>query len=184
MLDPDIRHALIGRLRRRHPDPAESRIWPEMSVALGASRVDVGLVNGHLTGYEIKSGSDNLNRLPGQVLNYGRCLDRASIVTTESRADSIGDHVPDWWGILIATPGTLGVKLTERRPQRANPDVDPFHVAQLMWRDEAWHELERRGLHHGLRRATRWELWDRLAELPLRELRSCVRSRLKARPAF
>ena len=79
MRDADIRRALVQRLRAARPDPVTDRIWPEMSLALGASRVDVCVINGTLSGYEIKSPRDNLDRLPSQVEHYGRVLDRATI---------------------------------------------------------------------------------------------------------
>lgn len=184
MRDPDIRAELVDQLRAGHPDPVQNRIWPEMAVGLGASRVDVGLVNGMLTGYEIKSAADNLGRLPSQVEHYGRCLDRAVIVTSESRAETIADHVPAWWGITIASAGGGRVVLTESRQPVDNPGLDAFYVAQLLWRDEAYAVLEAMGLHEGLKRATRWVLWDRLAELDLDELRDAVRAQLKARSAY
>lgn len=184
MRDPEIRAALVDRLRETHSDPVNNRIWLEMSVGLGASRVDVGLVNGHITGHEIKSASDNLDRLPSQVLHYGRCLDRAVIVTSENRARGIEDHVPEWWGVIIAYERDREVRLRTQRRARANPVLQPFYVAQLLWRDEAYAELESRGLHDGLRKATRWDLWDRLAELPLPQLRAAVRTRLKARSSY
>lgn len=182
MRDVEIRAALVERLRRSHPDTVENVIRSEMSVGLGASRVDIGLVNGRITGYEIKSDRDNLDRLPGQVEQYGLCLDRAYIVVSERRSESIRSHVPAWWGILTARSGSKDtVVLTETRRPRANPSIDAFSVAQLLWRDEAYEELEIRGLHAGLARATRWDLWDQLATLPLDELRDTVRRRLKAR---
>jgi hypothetical protein len=184
MRDPQIRAALVQRLRASHPDLSQNVIREEMGVGLGASRVDVGLLNGHITGYEIKSSSDNLDRLPGQVEHYSRCLDQAVIVTTERRAESIEGHVPTWWGVLVAIAVDSEVTFREQRPPTANPDVQAFYVAQLLWRDEAYAELASRGLHGDLRRATRWALWDRLAELPIDELRDSVRERLKGRHAI
>ena len=182
MRDPDIRAALVERLRSGHPDVAENLIRSEMTVALGASRVDVALVNGRITGYEIKSDFDTLERLPGQVEHYGRCLDRAVIVVSARRSESIRSHVPYWWGVMVALPGrSIGqVNIRERRRGRANPAIDPFSVAQFLWRDEARDELEARG-HHVASRATRWDMWDQLATLPINELRDAVRARLKAR---
>jgi hypothetical protein len=180
MRDPDIRAALVARLRAGHPDVTENVIRPEMAVGLGASRVDVALVNGRLTGYEIKSDHDNLDRLPSQVEHYGRCLDRAIVVVSERRAHTIRDHVPPWWGVWSAIPDGAGVCLKERRRGRRNPGLDPFYVAQLLWREEARAELVARG-HAVPSKATRWDLWDQLATLPLTELRDAVRARLKAR---
>lgn len=183
MRDPEIRAQLIDQLRAEHPDRRHNRIWPEMSVGLGASRVDVGLVNGMLTGFEIKSAADKLDRLPGQVEHYSRCLDRAVIIASESRAQTIAAHVPEWWGITIALDRAGTVELATSREPRDNPALAPFYVAQLLWRDEAYAVLESLGLHDGLRSATRWSLWDRLAELPIDQLRDEVRARLKARPS-
>lgn len=184
MRDPDIRARLVDQLRADHPDPQRNVIWPEMSVGLGASRVDVGLINGYITGYEIKSAADNLDRLPAQVVNYSRCLDRAVVVTSERRSPTIADHVPKWWGITIAYDRDGRVELDVTREPSDNPDLEPFYVAQLLWRDEAYDALEALGQHEGLKRATRWALWDHLAELPVDELRDIVRARLKARSSF
>ena len=182
MRDPDIRAALRGWIAEGHPDPVENRICEEMAVGLGASRVDVGLINGQITGHEIKSARDNLDRLPSQIEHYTRCLDAAWIVTTERRAVTIEDHVPTWWGVLVACGTEQTIEISVQRPADHNPDIEPFYVAQLLWRDEAYAELESRDLHHGLRKATRWDLWDRLALLPMDDLSAAVRRRLKARP--
>lgn len=184
MRDPDIRAALVDWLRARHPDLRDNRIWPEMTVGVGASRIDVGLVNGRITGHEIKSAVDNLGRLPSQVVHYGRCLDRAVMVTSENRSGTIERHIPSWWGVMIAYERDRQIRFRTQRKQAENPGLDPFYVAQLLWRDEAYAELESRGQHRGLKKATRWELWDRLAELPLTQLRPAVRERLKARTSY
>jgi hypothetical protein len=52
----------------------------------------------------------------------------------------------------------------------------------LLWRDEAYRILESRELHRGMRKATRWKLWQELVTcLSLDELRLEVRETLKAR---
>ncbi|MFQ6170404.1 sce7726 family protein [Oryzobacter sp. R7] len=183
MRDGEIRHVLIEGLRAEHAGQSDVRVWPEMSVCLGASRVDVGLVNGALSGYEIKSDRDNLGRLPSQIEHYSQCLDFASLVVGQRHLSTARSLVPRWWGIVLARP-TEGdsVALVTKRKARRNPALSPFHVAQLMWREEAMAVLRNRGLHHGLSKATRWDLWDLLATLPIDELRSEVRSALTARP--
>ena len=45
-----------------------------------------------------------------------------------------------------------------------NPSPDPYTVAQLLWRDEAMAVLRERNLHRGLSSATRFRLWERMAE--------------------
>ncbi|NMR28644.1 sce7726 family protein [Crystallibacter degradans] len=185
MRDIEIRSALIDQLRSEHPDPVDNRVWSELSLCLGASRVDVCLINGALTGFEIKSPRDNLTRLPSQIEHYNLVLDFASIVSTEKHANKAMGAVPEWWGVMCATQDADSrVRLHWEREPQHNPKIDPLAVAQLLWRDEAFEELSERGLHKGLSKATRWVLWDRLVEmLPLDELQAAVRARLKARPS-
>lgn len=186
--DFEIREALVKHLRADHADPVVNRIWSEFAVCLGASRVDVCLINGSLSGFEIKSPRDNFGRLPSQVEHYGRVLDFACIVTGDKHAQRVVDAVPSWWGVLsaaeVSVDGQLAVELEWARQPTRNPEVDPFSVAQLLWRDEAFDVLRGLDAHAGLQRSTRWDVWDRLVEtVTLDELRDIVRDRLKARPS-
>lgn len=183
MRDGEIRAELSAALRRDHPDPIDTRIWPEMTVGLGASRVDIGVVNGALSGFEIKSDRDNLSRLPRQIEHYGRCLDFAWVVCGEKYLERAKSAVPSWWGVMVAIPGEVAsVDLRVVRAASSNPNLDAFHVAQLLWRDEAHDALVDLG-YQPAAKARRWDLWDLLAaSCELDELRSVVRERLKARP--
>lgn len=183
MRDIEIREALIRWIRGQHSDPASDRIWSEFALCIGAARVDVCLVNGALSGYEIKSPRDNLDRLPTQVDHYGRVLDFATIVTTSKHLPKVRSAVPSWWGIIEVRSNAGTIEFIVRRKGRRNVRTDPFSVAQLLWRDEAYRELEHRGVHSGLSRGTRWDIWDRLvATLSSNELSEVVRTQLKARP--
>lgn len=180
-----IKDALVDQLAATHPDRRANRIWPEMSICLGQSRIDVCLINEQLSGFEIKSDADNTSRLAGQVLAYGRVLDQATLVVEPTRLASAHALVPDWWGLTVAETSGGGVALTVDRAAAANPEQDPYSIAQLLWRDEAYGVLEEFGHHDGLRRSTRWAIWDRLVEsLCLDALKSVVRERLKVRPAW
>jgi hypothetical protein len=147
--------------------------------------VDVAVVNGELSGYEIKSDEDTLARLEGQVDAYGRVLDRAYLVTTSRHFDRALDHVPGWWGVLVARQDGPDVTLTEIRPGIMNSDHDPYSIAQLLWRDEALDELRLNGKGSGLSRAARHYVWSALAEsVTIDQLRVIVRRRLKERQAW
>ncbi|WP_205446878.1 sce7726 family protein [Candidatus Frankia alpina] len=147
----------------------------------GLTRVDVAVVNGHLTGYEIKGSTDTLRRLPGQVTVYSQVLDFAELVVAENHYERALDLLPDWWGVRVAS-GVDQVRLDGVRPARMNAAVDPGALVQLLWRDEALSELAARGLARGFRSRPRWILWERLAaEVPLEELKTMVRARLKGR---
>jgi hypothetical protein len=183
MRDGEIRHALLAQMAEKHGSDPATRVVSELSMCLGEGRVDVGVVNGVLSGFEIKSASDRLTRLPRQREVYERCLDFITIVTEEKWVASVADHVPDWWGIVVAAQDGGEVTLQRQRPSERNDAVDPLSLAQFLWRDEAAAVLHARGVP-APSRATRWDLWDLLVEhLPHDELALCVRDHLRARPA-
>jgi hypothetical protein len=182
MLHGQIRDAVRERLVDIHGLPPTTILRDELGLCLGATRVDVAAINGHLTGCEIKGSRDRLSRLPHQVGLYGQVLDVAVIVAEAKYAATAAQHVPEWWGIWQAEEHADRAALTELRPAGQNPSPDPVAVAQLLWRDEAYAELLARDATAGLARATRWRLWETLAALlPVAELGQVVRERLKAR---
>jgi hypothetical protein len=92
--------------------------------------------------------------------------------------------VPQWWGIWTAVQGKEGPRLRSSRKALPNPNVIPFALAQLLWREEALEVLEKHGLANGMRSKPRQELWHRLASgLPLEDLGNIVRDRLRRRGA-
>ena len=177
MRDADIRRGLVRVLQERFiGDPIRS----ELGLCLGETRVDLAVINCALHGYEIKSPRDNLARLPGQVRIYNRVLDFCWIVSGGKHLGMISDMLPPWWGVLDVAE--IGGELTfgTVRAAAQNPEIDAFSVSQLVWRDEAAEILQRRG-GKVLRKETRWQLWDRLALIPLRDLQAIVRETLKLR---
>lgn len=182
MLADRISDAVEDRLRQLHR--GERTVYRrELSICVGAGRIDVAAVNGLITGCEVKSARDGLGRLPSQVELYGRVVDTAVLIVERAHPMRAAAHVPEWWGVWrAAEDGADSVELEVVRAAEPNPDVQPFAVAQLLWRNEAFELLRQRGLQRGLSAATRWRLWEVLAaELPLTVLREEVRERLKAR---
>jgi hypothetical protein len=181
--DVDIRRSLLGEMKQLHQDSA-TRIVEELGLCQGFARVDIAVVNGRLHGYEIKSEHDTLGRLPSQADIYNRTLDLVTIVSAPNHVDKIKALVPPWWGIRIAIRDEEGVYLSESREPKSNPDIDPFSLAQLLWRDEALKVLVDRDMAAGLRSRPRQDLWRRLASnLTLEDLGDVVRERLKCRGA-
>jgi len=181
----EIAGAVEALLRRKHRQclTIYRREW---SIGVGATRVDVAAINGTITGCEIKSARDNFSRLPSQVPLYSAVLD-AAILVVEGRAavERAESEVPSWWGIWQAIQSQQGPVLNVLRTPGQNPELKPTAIAQLLWRDEAYDVLDRRGLSGGLRRATRWRLWQELAEqLQLSDLQCEVRESIKARPEW
>ena len=178
MRDADVRRALLGDLATQ--SDSDTLVLDELDLC-GLTRVDVAVVNGHLSGFEITGSTDTLRRLPGQVATYSRVLDFAELVVAENHYARALDLLPDWWGVRVASGGDQ-VRLDSVRPSQMNDSVDPGALVQLLWRDEALSELAARGLDRGFRSRPRWILWERLAaEVPLDELKTAVRARLKGR---
>jgi hypothetical protein len=178
--DLDIRQQLHVELAQRFVGDI---IRGEFGLCLGQTRVDVAVVNCSLHGYEIKSERDNLARLPAQINLYDRVLDYSTIVCNVRHLDRITDLIPDSWGIIQATDHFGRVMLTSIRAAAINRSPDPLAIAQLLWRAEAAQVLTARG-GRVKSKETRWDLWDRLAAMPLETLQGEVRLMLKARRAW
>jgi hypothetical protein len=178
----EILTVVEAEVRRTH-EGAPTVYRREWSIGVGETRVDLAAINGQILGCEIKSARDNFGRLASQVRTYSKVLDLA-IIVVEGRAAAarVEDLVPVWWGIWRAMETPRGAALEIIRCSELNPAPDPLAVAQLLWRDEAFGLAERAGLSRGLRKATRWRLWETLAaNIPLSALQQEVREVIKAR---
>ncbi|RYG93559.1 MAG: hypothetical protein EON58_18080 [Alphaproteobacteria bacterium] len=186
MRDHDIRTVLKHNLLALHKDDPDTLIVEEMGLCSASVRVDVAVINGALTGVEIKSAKDTLQRLPAQSEVYNRVFDFVHIAFSGRCPDTIIEAVPDWWGLIEATyvrPGRVG--LQEIRQSRRNPSIDPFSVAQMLWKNEAYDLLVEYGLSKGLASKPKRLLWEALAnELPTETLCREVRSKVKTRTGW
>ena len=183
MRDRDIRTNLRRELERAHRDFASETLFiNEFGLCQGNARVDVAVVNGSLSGYEIKSEKDTLQRLPHQVDIYSRALDYVTIVVSELHLQKVTNLIPEWWGIIGAFYDQGDIKFNLARQPLENPSVDPLSVAQLLWRPEALTLLGEWGQDKGMASKPRRLLWKKLAESQsLDELRRAVRRTLKVR---
>lgn len=183
MRDRDVRNALHRKVLKEHHGDANTLVLDELGLRHGACRVDIAVVNGYLHGYEIKSDSDTLERLPGQILVYGSVLDHATLVVGEKHANKSKAHLPDWWGIKIAIAGPRGgITFDDERAVQINPSIEPGALAELLWRTEVTEILRALGMPERALRKPRATLYRDLAEaLPLDALRDVIRQRLKAR---
>ncbi len=184
MREIDIRRSLLAEIEERHRGETDTLIKEELGLCQGFARVDIAVVNGSVHGYEIKSEQDTLARLPGQAQIYNRALDFVTIVTAPAHAKKISEVVPGWWGIWNAAECGQEVRLESSREASHNPHIEPFALAQLLWRGEALQALSENNLATGMRSKPREQLWRRLAsELPLEKLGCIVRECLKRRGA-
>ncbi|AFE57667.1 sce7726 family protein [Rahnella aceris] len=183
MRDIDVRRAVHSKILKEHHKDPDTLIIDEFVMNLGASRADITVINGLMHGYELKSKSDNLVRLPSQVEFYSSVMDKVTLVVSECHAHAAIKIVPEWWGIKIATEGTRkAVHLNTTRASRMNPAVDKIALSMLLWKEEMLCILAANGLERGLQSKPRKFLWSKLSEiLEKDQLRDEVRARLKAR---
>lgn len=186
MRDLDIRRSLRTKLHAEHAQDPDTLIVEELGLLQGAARVDLAVVNGSISAFEIKSERDTLRRLDGQAEAYGKVFDAVTLVASRTHLRNARDCVPKWWGLASAEPDARGVvTIVPRRRARLNRRTVPAEVAKLLWREEALALLERRGLADGLRSKPRRVLWTALADqLTPEDLAGEVRATLKGRQGW
>lgn len=182
MRDADVRVALRRRLAQKHEGDSTTRIVEEMGVWSNTVRIDLAVINGELSGFELKSDRDTLARLPYQIEIYGKVFDRLTLVVGGKHIDRALGDIPPWWGCISATMKGSGVVLKEVRRGRINPSRDPMVLARMLWREEAIAALETLNLAAGWRSRRADEIAARLVDvLPFSALSATVRNALKAR---
>ncbi|MCY1168682.1 MAG: sce7726 family protein [Pseudomonadota bacterium] len=181
--DKDVREAVLSQVLREHRRDPNVRVVEELGLENGATRVDIAVINGFLHGYELKSESDNLLRLPHQVESYGRCLDRVTIVVAAKHVQPVLEIIPEWWGIKVASPRTRGgVQVETLRSLQNNPAPSLLHMARLLWREEVIALLQRAGALPNELQGNRATLYARLVEkMPSIELRRAIRETVRCR---
>lgn len=127
MKDKEIRKILIEYLKA---SGNEIRIYQEKTI--GTSVCDIMAVTDILTGYEIKSDSDNYVRLDSQVSAYNRYFDQNYIVCGKSHVNSISIRIPDDWGIMCVTENAINII----REAKRNISVDRRRQLSVLWKLE------------------------------------------------
>lgn len=182
MTDADIRGELREHLRAYHWGDPDTVIIEELGLRHGACRIDLVVVNGILHGFELKSDSDTLRRLPRQAETYNRVLDCVTLVVGSRHLDKATEMVPGWWGIRVAVGAEPQITLQDVRPPKENPSPDPLAIARLLWREEALALLRELGQATGLYSKPRGLIYAKLAMTSdIDFLRAGVRQRLKHR---
>lgn len=183
--DNDIRGVLLDELYSRYSNDINTRIVNEMGVLHGQSRVDVAVINGILHGYEIKSESDNLMRLPSQIKDYNKVFDRISIVVQKDHLKEAKELIPKWWGIILVTKFRGSINLREIRKGRVNPSVDPYSLSHLLWKEEALEILKEKSLHKGYLSKPRSVIYQKICDsFSINELKIMVNQQLKKREGW
>lgn len=136
MHDQNIREILHPYLRTVNNGFPDTLIVDELDLCSGLARVDIGVVNGSIHGYEIKSEEDTLKRLPSQMNYYNKSLEKITIVVNPKHFDNVIEEVPEYWGIILVGTDEGSSPVTEIRPALYNPAVENAAILQLLWKPE------------------------------------------------
>lgn len=136
--DKDIREPLFDFLEEQY---GKVRIIEEKT--MGKSRADVVMVlEEELVGIEIKSDADTYARLSRQVKDYDLFFDRNYVVAGSKHAHHVGEHVPEWWGIITVEEVDGVCDFYVLRKAEKNPKQKMLHKIKLLWRPELAHIQE------------------------------------------
>jgi len=140
--DPQMREALFTYLDAKHP---KIRIIDEKNI--GRSRADLmGVTDGIIIGYEIKSDLDSYTRLKAQVRNYNKYFDVCYAVVGKSHQKGVIKHIPEFWGILVISEEYGQTSVFELRSADMNPKDITANKLSLLWKKEIQNIAVKNGL--------------------------------------
>ena len=136
MLDKEIREPLFDFLEEFY---GKIRIFEEKIT--GLSRTDaLGVIDGQLIGFEIKSDHDTYARLQRQTADYDELCDVNYLVIGRSHRKQAGQHIPEHWGIICVyeenTCGNKKIVVEIDQIPGVNPNVKLARQLDLLWRPE------------------------------------------------
>ncbi len=136
--DTDIREPLFNFLEEKY---GKIRIFEEKNI--GRSRADVIMItDGFLYGIEIKSDADTYQRLDRQIKDYDLFGDFNYVVVGSTHASHVGEHVPDYWGIISVENTEYGIDFYILREPKQNEHMSLRCQMTFLWRFELAHIQE------------------------------------------
>lgn len=181
MKDPCIRQLLRETELLYYINDNDSKVVNELSLPVAGARIDMAVINGSLHGYEIKSASDTLQRLPSQIEAYSKVFDYLSVVTEGKYYLKLKKTIPSWVGLIVCDDKN-GLKTVKqvRKPVR-NKNVKGFYIAKLLWKEELIDCLTEYQIPFKKKDRT-WILCEILeSNLDIQTLSLAVRNKLKLR---
>lgn len=127
----EITVALVDDLLESHPTAVVLREF-----TCPAGRIDVLAITDRLSGFEVKSDFDSLQRLDAQLAAYSRYCQRLTFVAGRTLAIQLLRALPSWCGVRLAIRSEHGVSFLDLRESRRNPLADAQHAALLLHRAE------------------------------------------------
>lgn len=127
--DRQIRMALKERLTSYK----DCYVYDEFTVPSGKARADLVAINGHFTGYEIKSDLDSFQRLSSQVDEYDRVFEKNFVVVGQKYEKKVEEFVPNHWGIIVVKRSNKGkITIEFSRNAKLNPNFSFYSFICLL----------------------------------------------------
>lgn len=134
MLDKEMREPLFDYLEEFY---GKIRIFEEKNA--GASRADViGVIDGQLLGFEIKSDRDSYTRLKTQTRDYDKFCDYNFLVIGKSHEKYAEFHIPAHWGIICIYKKEEEIIVNMQQIPGRNPNVSLRSQIEFLWRPELY----------------------------------------------
>lgn len=133
MTDKEMREPLFDYLEEFY---GKIRIFEEKNA--GSSRADViGVIDGALLGFEIKSDRDSYTRLKTQTRDYDDFCDMNYLVVGKSHVRHAHEHIPGHWGIIVVREEESGqIQVEMDQIPALNPKVSMANQIRFLWRPE------------------------------------------------
>ena len=171
-----LKAAVIDRLFEAKAVDSDSVLVSEMMVANWSRRADIVLANGKLWAFEIKSESDKLARLPGQLESFAYHFEKFVVVVAPRFEEPVRMMLPEAVGLWVEErPGVL----VERVRPRAMPMAKDASIA-LMTVVELRSLLACNGVAN-LKDAPRQRLEALARDFPATDLANAARNAIKRR---
>lgn len=178
MKDICIRQLLKEKELASYINDDESKVVDELNLPVTKARIDIAVINGALHGYEIKSASDTLQRLPSQIEAYIKIFDYLSVVTEKKYSQKILECIPSFVG-LIECSEKKDIKII--RKAKFNKKKEGFFIAKLLWREEIINTLTEYQIPFK-KKDRNWILCEILSSnFNVEDLSKIVRTKLKSR---
>jgi len=179
MHDIDIRLILKSSFLQQYYNDPTSKVVEEMRLPVAGARIDMAVINGHFHGFEIKSASDTLQRLPNQLIAYSYVFDYLTVITEGKYFEKVLNIIPDWVGLSICSNNEQPIEIIQQ--SSLNNNRNGFYIAKLLWRNELVDVLNQHQIPFK-NKFRNWILCEILSEsIDTEALSLMVREKLKIR---
>jgi len=163
--DAHIRKALVKRLCNT-ASSKKIKIFEEVGLFHGYSRIDVLKIDSKLHGFEIKSDNDSLRRLDEQIRIYNQVFDTVTIVVGYRHVYGVLREIPEHWGVILAEKaGPKNIQLIDLKTPGFNSKKRVDALIKLLWRSEAAALLAKISPKPQKMKATKLEIYKKIISI-------------------